>query len=254
MSTELESFNTERLDTLYPVEKLYENLEEEFLNVYANIPLETEYEKPVVILLSGLSGGGKDTVLKPLVNEGLLSHVVTATTRERRDEIAEPEDAYIWMRARRKGEQKKQYHKSLIQEYGLIEKNFHYGNLYGLPLSSLKKDVSSLQVVRTDINGVKSLRKMLPTHGFRTISVGVLPTSWNECYDSILGRGCEDDKKTRKRILEDFKNTKKYLKNINYFIVNSRETYPNGISGLDISISGLRNIVKKYGYLEDIFL
>lgn len=254
MSTELENFSTQRLDIQYPVENLYEHLDQEFLNVYRNIPLENEYEKPPVILLSGLSGSGKDTVLKPLVNEELLTHVVTATTRERRIKNNEPEDSYIWMRARREGESKKEYHRALKKEYGLVESSFHYGNFYGLPISSLRRDVPFIQTVRTDINGVVTLRKKLPKYGFRTISIGILATSWEQCYQSIMDRGDEKEERARKRVLEDFKNTEKYLNNINYFILNSRDTFSSGISGLDISVSGLRNIVRRYGYLESIVL
>jgi len=250
MSTELERVSPERLDIQYPIENLYENLDSEFLNVYKNIPLEKDYEKPPVILLSGLSGSGKDTVLKPLVQEGLLSHVVTATTRARRVENGEPESAYVWMREQREDEDENIYHKALIKEYELIEHSFHYGNFYGLPLFSIKRDMSSIPVVRTDINGVNSLRKILPEYGFRTISVGVLATSWQECYESILNRDCEKEHQARERIIEDFYNTEKYLNNINYFIVNSREPLGSGITGLDISISGLRNIVRRYGTLE----
>lgn len=234
-----------QLDTRYPIESLYRNLEVEYPNLYCNIGIEKEDSKPSVLLLSGLSGSGKDCVLQPLLDSKEAYHVVTATSRERRVFSNEPETAYVWMRKRTESETQDQYFEHLRKEYSLIESDFHYGNLYGLPLCSLTKSGEGIPVIRTDIKGVFTLKSLLPSYGFQTVSVGVLPDSWIQVYDAILKRG-DDIEDAQKRLCEDFNTMGMYVRNINYFLHNSREANIEGCSGLDVSKEALRYLVGKF--------
>jgi len=231
------------LEIEYPIRTIFEDLEEEFPNLYVNIPVEIDPLRPKVLLLTGISGSGKDTVLDFLLKSKDAYHVTTATSRKRRIESDEPECAYVWMRERRSDESEGEYFDALRKEYQLIESDFHYGNLYGLPLSSLSIKDSGVPVIRTDINGTITLTRILYDLGFQPVSVGVFPDSWVQVYDSILKRGGEDEYKAKKRLAEDFNNIELYVGNINFFLHNSRETDISGVSGLDISVGALRSLV-----------
>jgi len=67
MSTELERPSPAQLDIQYPVKEIFENLPIEYPQVYRNIPLEVDSSLKQVIVLTGFSGAGKDTVLDPIV-------------------------------------------------------------------------------------------------------------------------------------------------------------------------------------------
>ena len=245
MLEQLEKPSPTQLDTQYPIESVYQNLELEYPNLYRNICVEREASKPSVVLLTGLSGSGKDCVLQPLLDSKEAYHVVTATSRERRVVKNEPETAYVWMRKRKKSETEEQYFGNLRNEYSLIENDYHYGNLYGLPLSALTKSGEGIPVIRTDIKGVITLTDLLPSYGFQTVSIGVLPDSWIQVYQAILERG-DDVDDARQRLCEDFNNMELYVRNVNYFLHNSREADIDGCCGLDISIDALRYLIKRY--------
>ena len=246
MSTELERPSPAQLDRRYPVKEIFEDLPIEYPQVYRNIPVEREESLLPVIVLSGFSGSGKDCTFTPLLETGDAYHVVTATSRGRRVEKGEPECAYVWMREKREQETIQEYHMNLVKEYSLIEYDNHYGNPYGLPAQSMKKQGMGMPVLRVDINGVVNHRKRLPRFGFQPITVAVMPDSWSQVYESIVRRGAECEEEALKRFYEDVGNVELYRENINYFIHNSRFSDIEGVTGLDLSVDAFRYLVSKY--------
>jgi guanylate kinase len=243
---ELEKVQPKDLDIQKPITNIFSNLESPFPNVYTNINVEKDPLLKPVILLTGFSGSGKDTVLNPLIESGDAFHIITAVARERRIEDGEPENAYIWMREKRSDESEEEYCDNLAKEYELIEYNTHYGDLYGLPLSSLKKGGSGIPVIRTDIHGVVTLHNVLANYGFQSISIGILPDSWEQIFKVISEREGENEQSAMKRIVEDVDSINMYKENINFFIHNSRKKNENGMSGLDQAIEAFRYLIKKY--------
>lgn len=225
---------------------LFKNLESPYPNVYCNVPIEKESNKRPIILLTGFSGSGKDSVLCPLLESKKAYHVVTAVSRKRRLASNEPENAYIWMRERNEDESKDQYYNNLVKEYSLLEHDSHYGNVYGLPLKSLQNKGDGMPVIRTDINGVLTLKNILPGYGFQPISIGVMPDSWKQVYDSIINRAGESEDEVMRRFMEDVGNINMYVENINFFLHNSRVSTLGGISGLEASVSGLNYVIEQY--------
>ena len=245
MSTELERPSPAQLDIQYPVKEIFENLPIEYPQVYRNIPLEVDSSLKQVIVLTGFSGAGKDTVLDPIVESKEAYQVITATSRKR-SEKNEAADKYIWMRERKEDESIDLYYENLIKEYDLIEKDPHYSGLYGLPRSSLLKQGVGMPVIRVDINGVVNHRRDLSSKGFQPVTVAVMPDSWGQLYNAIIGRGRECEEKAIERFYEDVANVELYRENINYFIHNSRFSDIEGVTGLDLSVDGLRYLVSKY--------
>jgi guanylate kinase len=150
------------------------------------------------------------------------------------------------MRQKVEGESDEQYYNNLVKEYSLLEHDYHYGNLYGLPLKSLQKEGGGIPVVRTDISGVVTLNKILPKYDFQPISIAVMPDSWNQVYESIINRAGESEEDAMKRFMEDVANIERYEININYFLHNSREENSNGVPGLELSVDALNYLIDQY--------
>ena len=83
------------------------------------------HEKPILIVLSGPSGAGKDAVLSRMKDKNLpYCFTVTATTRKRRSDEIEGVD-YIFV--------SKNKFETMIEHDELLEWAEVYGNLYGVP-------------------------------------------------------------------------------------------------------------------------
>ena len=115
-----------------------------------------KHEKPMLIVLSGPSGAGKDAVLSRMREKNLpYCFTVTATTRKQRSNEIEGVD-YIFV--------SKNKFETMIENDELIEWAEVYGNLYGVPkyqiISSLKngKDV----IVKTDVQGAATIKLLIP--------------------------------------------------------------------------------------------
>jgi guanylate kinase len=221
----------------------FNELPSPYPQIYENIAVEKDSQCKPVILVTGFSGSGKDTVLEPIFERDMGFHVTTATSRERREQ--EPETAYIWMRGKKLFEAEKKYYQNLVKEYVLIEYDYHYGNLYGLPLSSLKKEGRGVPIVRTDIHGIETLQKELPRYGYQPISVAIMPDTWKQVYESIMKRNSESPKDAQERLSEDIESSPLYSRYINFFLHNSREKVGDK-SGLELSIEGMEYLIEKY--------
>lgn len=112
--------------------------------------------KPLLILLSGLSGAGKDTILDALRKADYSFYFsVSATTRERRAGEKEGADYFFVTR--------EQFQK-MIDGGELIEWAQVYGNLYGRPKEPIKQALLNGQdvIVRLDVQGAAAYKKIVP--------------------------------------------------------------------------------------------
>jgi guanylate kinase len=116
----------------------------------------TKSSRPLLIVLSGPSGVGKDAVLARMRELGRPFHyVVTATTRPKR---AREKDGINYYFISRKEFQQ------MINDNQLLEWANVYGNYYGVPkneiTSALSKGVDA--VVKVDVQGAAAIKKILP--------------------------------------------------------------------------------------------
>jgi guanylate kinase len=112
--------------------------------------------KPLLVVLSGLSGGGKDTILTGLRQSGLpLEISVSATTRARRPDEKDGIHYHFISSAR---------FQELIDTNALLEWATVYGNRYGIPREPVRQALQSGKdvIVKIDVQGATTIKKILP--------------------------------------------------------------------------------------------
>ena len=109
---------------------------------------------PLLIVISGPSGVGKDTVMQRMKERGLPFHfVVTATTRPKRTSEIHGKD--YWFVS-------KEEFARMIDEDELIEHAIVYGDYKGIPKQQVREALTSGMdvVMRLDVQGAETVRKL----------------------------------------------------------------------------------------------
>ncbi|MBI4235997.1 MAG: guanylate kinase [Chloroflexi bacterium] len=122
---------------------------------------------PLLAVLSGPSGAGKDAVVGRLRQRGLSVHVaVTATTRQPRPGEQDGVDYFFIS--------EQEFHR-LIAEGALLEWAQVYGHRYGVPRASVQTALAQGQsvLVKTDVQGAATIRRAAP----ETVLIFLAPPS-----------------------------------------------------------------------------
>jgi guanylate kinase len=112
--------------------------------------------QPLLIVISGPSGVGKDSVLHGLEARRLPMHfVVTATTRPRRENETHGVDYFFFT---------KDEFAQMIEREELIEYAIVYNDYKGIPKQQVREALDSGQdvVMRVDVQGAATVRKLAP--------------------------------------------------------------------------------------------
>ena len=112
--------------------------------------------QPLMIVISGPSGAGKDTVMQRMQERGMPFHfVVTATTREKRTNEVHGRD-YLFV--------SKEEFARMIDEDELIEHAIVYGDYKGIPKQQVREALATGMdvIMRLDVQGAETVRKMAP--------------------------------------------------------------------------------------------
>ncbi len=112
--------------------------------------------QPLLIVISGPSGAGKDTIMQRMKERGMPFHfVVTATTRPRRENEIHGRDYFFVS---------KEEFARMIDEDELIEYAIVYGDYKGIPKQQVREALASGQdvIMRIDVQGAETVRKLAP--------------------------------------------------------------------------------------------
>jgi len=112
--------------------------------------------QPLLIVISGPSGVGKDSLLHDLTERNLPIHfVVTATTRPRRENEIHGVDYYFVS---------KDEFARMIEQDELIEYAIVYSDYKGIPKQQVRDALASGKdvIMRVDVQGAATVRKLAP--------------------------------------------------------------------------------------------
>lgn len=145
---------------------------------------------PLVLVISGPSGAGKDVTIGRLKEMGYPCHfVVTATTRPRRANEIDGVDYFFVSKAD---------FERMIEEGQLIEHALVYGEYKGIPKAQVEQALAAGcdVVMRVDVQGAARMRELMPD----AIFVFLTAPSEEELADRLRSRGTETEEALQRRI------------------------------------------------------
>jgi guanylate kinase len=165
--------------------------------------------QPLLIVISGPSGAGKDTVVQRMQERGLPFHfVVTATTRSKRPGEIHGKD--YWFVS-------SEEFARMIEQNELIEYAIVYGDYKGIPKAQVRAALASGQdvVMRLDVQGAETVRKLVP----QALLIFITTDSEDELVHRLKVRSTETPDALSLRIATARKELKR-VDAFDYVIVN----------------------------------
>ncbi|MBI5838913.1 MAG: guanylate kinase [Chloroflexi bacterium] len=181
---------------------------------------------PLLIVISGPSGAGKDTVMQRMKERGLPFHfVVTATTRPKRANEVHGRDYFFTS---------KEEFARMIEQDELIEYAIVYGDYKGIPKAQVREALASGQdvVMRLDVQGAETVRKLAN----ETLLIFITPESEDELERRLRDRKTESSDSLALRIATARKEFQR-IEDFDYVIIN-RDFH------LDETVDKVRSIIE----------
>ena len=180
---------------------------------------------PLLIIISGPSGVGKDATLARMKKAGLLFHyVVTATTRPKRPGEKDGVD-YRFL-------SEDQFHQ-LAETKQFLEWAKVYGNYYGVPKEEIKEALKRGQdvIVKVDVQGAATIKQILPDAVF----IFLISPSTEELANRLKRRQSQPSAELSLR-LNKAREEMESLSLFDYVVVNYTDK-------LDLAVSQINAIV-----------
>ncbi|MBP3627747.1 MAG: guanylate kinase [Clostridia bacterium] len=168
-----------------------------------------QMSKGNIYIVSGPSGSGKDTLLAELFKRiDNIFFSISSITRPMREGEKEGEK-YNFI--------SKEKFISMIGNNELLEHNNYVGNYYGTPKAPVLKasEEGKDVIIEVDVNGAAAIRSKLSD----TVSIFIMPPSFEELRRRLSGRGTESDEIIAERMykaLEEIGRAKEY----DYIVIN----------------------------------
>ncbi len=164
---------------------------------------------PLLVVISGPSGVGKDTIARKLLaSRDTFSFVVTATSRPPRPGEVNGRD-YIFV--------SQEEFERLIAADELLEHAVVYGEYKGVPKQQIRDALSSNNdvIMRVDVQGAATIKRLLP----ESIFVFLAPESEEELVNRLQRRKSDTPEALNIRI-ESAKAEMRRVKEFDYWVVN----------------------------------
>ena len=143
-----------------------------------------------LILFSGPSGVGKDTLLELLYKKRPdLVHSVSATTRKMRENEIHGKDYYFISN---------EDFELMIQSGNILEYTKYGNNLYGTPKKPIDDWLSSGKtiILKIEVHGAKQIKKLYKD----AIAIFILPPSIEVLEQRLRKRGTDNEEDLKKRM------------------------------------------------------
>jgi len=146
--------------------------------------------RPLVIVLSGPSGVGKDATIARIRDIGIKFHyVVTATTREKRP--GEVDGVHYHFLKKREFQRK-------ITQDEFLEYAEVYGNLYGVPKEEVRRPLDRGEdvIIKVDVQGATTLKEKIPDAVF----ICLLAPSLGDLHERLKNRNSDSSRSVNTRM------------------------------------------------------
>jgi guanylate kinase len=173
-------------------------------------PLYQRNRQPLLIVISGPSGVGKDTVINRMKERSARLHfVVTATTRPARATEVQGRD-YIFM--------SNDDFAQMIEDNELLEYAIVYGDYKGIPKQQVRDAMASGKdvIMRIDVQGAATIRKLCPD----ALLIFLTTATEEELVQRLIARKTETPEGLKLRIATARKEMKR-ISEFDYCVFNS---------------------------------
>lgn len=189
-------------------------------------------KSPLLFVISGPSGVGKDAVVKSLIRKNPHLHfVITATSRPPRVNEVDGVDYFFVS---------KDQFEEMIENDELIEYANVYDQYKGVPKAQVREALASGKdvIMRLDVQGAKKVHELCPN----SILIFLAPTNQEEWLKRLKNRNTETDNDLRVR-LETIKKELTYLPLFDYVVYNPENCLEQAVYNLQeiIEVEHLRN-------------
>ncbi len=193
----------------------------------------------LLILFSGPSGVGKDTVLDIVLNKNKdLQKSISLTTRDIRENETNGKDYYFISVPE---------FERMIADGEVLEYAQYGSNLYGTPKGPVDKWLSEGKnvILKIEVQGAENIKKLYPD----SVGIFLLPPSMDVLENRLRSRGTEDEDDVKKR-LEIAQNEMRKSKSYDYFVINedidsASDDVLTIIKALDFSNKRMNNYISE---------
>lgn len=188
-------------------------------------PFSLAPPNPLLIVISGPSGVGKDSVLEEMQTRGLPFHfVITATTRPARPDEQNGVDYFFLSQDE---------FARMIDEDELLEYALVYQDYKGIPKSQVRKALATGKnvIMRIDVQGAETIRKLSQD----ALLIFLTPQNEDELIDRLMKRNTEDKDSLKLRIATTRQEYKK-LDIFDYIVVNKDDRLSEAVDMIEAII------------------
>jgi guanylate kinase len=180
---------------------------------------------PMLVVISGPSGVGKDTVLQRLKERDFpFAFVVTMTTRPRRESEVDGRDYFFVTR---------ETFTEMIRSDELLEYSMVYGDYKGIPKEQVRRawDSGKDIIMRIDVQGAAKVRTIVK----QAVTIFLIPESEPELVRRLTERKTETPEGLNRRIATA-REEMKHLCEFDYVVVNPA-------NHVDIAVDKIKQII-----------
>jgi guanylate kinase len=181
--------------------------------------------QPLLVLISGPSGVGKDSVVKALLRRQLPLHfVVTTTDRAPRSDEKEGVDYFFVS---------KQQFEEFIARDEMLEYAVVYGHYKGIRKTQIREALSSGKdvIVRLDVQGVKRVKSLCQG----AVTIFIVPSNSEEWFLRLKNRNTETSEDFQLR-METARYELQQLPEYEYVVVNARDRLEETVNVIEAII------------------